>query len=86
MKGDADDEGAEDTGDEPDDRVHSCGAVDDLFAFREAIAHFVDLFLVVRAQRPDGCDVALDLSQQCEYLVYVGFAHKLLALLSFLGM
>ena len=48
MQGDAHDEGAEYPGDEPDDRIHARGAVDDLFAFREAGAHFIDLFLVVR--------------------------------------
>jgi hypothetical protein len=41
---------------------------------------------VVRAQRPDGGDVALDLTKQCENLVDVVFVHKLLALLSVLGM
>jgi hypothetical protein len=41
---------------------------------------------MVRAQCPDGCDVALDLAQQCEYLVDVVFVHKLLSLLSVLGM
>ncbi len=86
MKGDPDDEGAEDPGDETDDRVHASGTVDDLFALREAIAHFVDLFLMVRAQRPDGGYVALDLPQQCENLVDVVFVHKLLSLLSIRGM
>ena len=76
MKGDAHDEGTEYPGDEPDDRVHARGAVNNLFALREASAHLVDLLLVVRAERPDGGDVALDLPQQCEYLVDVVFAHN----------
>ncbi len=86
MQGDADDKGADDPGDETDDRVHARGAVDDLFTFRQAAAHFIDLFLVVRAKRPDGCDVALYLPQQREYLVDVSFAHKLLPLPSVLEM
>jgi hypothetical protein len=41
---------------------------------------------MVRAERPDGGDVALDLPQQCENLVDVVFVHKLLPLLSIRGM
>jgi len=85
MEGDSDDDGTENTGDKTDDGVHACGAVDDLFTLRQAAAHLVDLFLVVRTERPNGSDVALDLPQQCEYLMDVVFAHKLLTLLSLLG-
>ena len=85
MQGDAYDDGTENPGDEADDRIHACGTVDDFFALRQTGAHLVDLFLVVRTQRPDGCDVALDLPQQCEYLMDVVFAHKLLPLPPLLG-
>jgi hypothetical protein len=40
---------------------------------------------VVRTERPDGGDGALYFPQQPEYLVDVVFAHKLLSLLSVLG-
>jgi hypothetical protein len=40
---------------------------------------------VVRTQRPDRCDGALDLPQQRKYLMNVIFAHNVLELLSFFG-
>ena len=86
MEGDAHDERAEDPGDEPDYRVHACGAVDDFFALRQTGSHLVDLFLMVRTQRPDGRDSALYFPQQPKYLVDVIFAHKLLALPSLRAM